>query len=389
MRARILAVASVGVLTVGLVAVSAAPNAALTVTAVNKLDFPRPSQTLELSAQDLAPLGEKDLRKIHVKDGAGKELVCQAVDGNGDYAPDAVVFQADFAPRETKTFVVSAGGRWIYKKEDFKAYGRFNRERFDDFVWENDRVAHRMYGKALETWVQEPLTSSTVDVWLKRAPRLVVNDWYMVDNYHADTGEGADFYSAGPSRGVGGNGLWANDRLWVSKNFVASRVLAQGPIRVMFELTYEPFDVAGTSVSEVKRITLDAGQQVNRFQSFYQAAGAKALLTGIGLKKTDLASREQSAERGLITGWEPVRKGASGNMGTVVIVDPKRVERMSEDRLNLLVLARVSDDLVATYWAGSCWDKAGPCADVAAWQTYAARAAQEFASPIELRFAAQ
>ena len=31
-------------------------------------------------------------------------------------------------------------------------YGRFVRERHDDFTWENDLVAHRMYGTDLETW---------------------------------------------------------------------------------------------------------------------------------------------------------------------------------------------------------------------------------------------
>ena len=45
-----------------------------------------------------------------------------------------------------------------------------------------------------------------------------------------------------PSRGCGGNGLWADEKLWLSKNFVASRVLANGPIRVLFELTYDAFD---------------------------------------------------------------------------------------------------------------------------------------------------
>ena len=145
------------------------------------------------------------------------------------------------------------------------------RERFDDFAWENDRIAHRVYGKALETWEGEPLTAAApIDIWSKRTSRLVVNDWYLADHYHEDTGEGADFYSAGLSRGCGGNGLWADDRLWTSRNFVNSRVLANGPIRVMFELTYEPFDVNGISVGEVKRITLDAGSQLDRFQSSYR-----------------------------------------------------------------------------------------------------------------------
>src|SRR4029079_10794958 len=149
--------------------------------------------------------------------------------------PDVVIFQADFAAGETKKFSISIGAKHVYTKDQFKSFGRFARERFDDFAWENDRIAHRTYGKALETWEGEPLSSSAIDIWSKRTSRLVINDWYLLDNYHEDAGEGADFYSAGSSRGDGGTGLWAAGQLWVSRNFVDSRVLANGPIRVMFE----------------------------------------------------------------------------------------------------------------------------------------------------------
>jgi hypothetical protein len=355
----------------------------MTVNATNKLSFSRPNQTLELSAKDLTPLGEKDLMRIHVKDAAGKDLLCQAVDTDGDHTPDQLIFQADFAAGESKTFTVSVGDKWIYTKEQFKAYGRFVRERFDDFCWENDRIAHRMYGKALETWVREPLTSSTVDIWSKRTPRMVINDWYMVDNYHADSGEGADFYSAGPSRGCGGNGLWAADRLWVSKNFVNSRVLANGPIRVMFELTYEPFEVKGVMVSEIKRISLDAGQNLDHFRSKYKPDKPVDLTMGIGLKKVSGERTELNAERGWLVKWERMEKNA-GYQGLGVIVNPKQFIKQAEDKRNLLILVRVPQDKMASYWAGFCWDKAGQFADEQAWKTYVDHFAQGLLSPIEI-----
>ena len=124
-----------------------APNQ-LTVTAVNKLKIARHGETLELTAKDLAPLAEKDLLKLHVFDGSGKEVLSQSVDTDYDdyHKPDVLIFQADFAPGETKTFTVRAGSKRTYTKDDFRAYGRFARERFDDFAWENDRVGHRTYG---------------------------------------------------------------------------------------------------------------------------------------------------------------------------------------------------------------------------------------------------
>ena len=353
----------------------------LTVTALNKLPLARSSQTIELTGEQLAPLGAKDLNTVHVKDSAGKELLAQAVDTDGDAyrKADIVIFQADFAANETKTFTVTTGGKQEFSKEQFKAFGRFVRERFDDFAWENDRIAHRTYGKALETWDGEPLSSSTIDIWSKRAARMVINDWYLADHYHTDTGEGADYYSAGLSRGCGGNGLWAADRLWTSRNFVNSRVLANGPIRVMFELEYAPFQVDNISVSEVKRVTLDAGSQLDRFQSTYKQftrpGQAQKLTTGIGLKKTGGEQVEANAERGWLLKWEKVEKNA-GNQGLAIIVDPKTLEKQTENN-------------VASYWAGFCWDKAGQPTDAAAWKKYVDEFAQGAASPVEVSVAGE
>jgi hypothetical protein len=178
------------------------PAAELIVKAANKLQLARASQTIELTAKQLEAVGAKEPSGIHVKDSTGKEVLCHAVDTDFDayHKPNIVIFQADFGPGETKTFTVTTGAKQVHAKDQFKAHGRFVRERFDDFVWENDRIAHRMYGKGLETWAGEALTSSTVDIWSKRTPRMVADEWYMVDNYHVDIGDGADYYSAGPSR---------------------------------------------------------------------------------------------------------------------------------------------------------------------------------------------
>ena len=380
------------VLLAALPAVCPAASGRLTVKAVNKLSFVRPSQTIELSAKDLAPLGPGPLNTIHVTDAAGKEVLCQAVDTDLDplHGPDIVVFQADFAAGQTQTFFVSVGARQVYTLEQFRAHGRFVRERFDDFAWENDRIAHRMYGKALETWAGEPLTSSTVDIWSKRVPQMVIDEWYRVDNYHQDTGQGADFYSAGPSRGCGGNGLWAADRLWVSKNFVDSHVLANGPIRVVFELTYEPFEVKGTRVSEVKRITLDAGSYLDHFQSLYRPQGDTGpLCAGIGLKKVPGEQKAFNAEQGWMAIWEKMEKN-QGMQGVALVVDPKVMERATEDALNNLLLIRAGpDNNTVSYWAGFCWDKAGPFTDHEAWKTYVDRFAQALGSPIEVRVSGQ
>jgi hypothetical protein len=361
----------------------------LQITAVNPLDQARPAETIELSAAQLAPLGEADLTRIHIRDATGKELLCQAVDTDADplRKPDAVIFQADFPAKGSLGFSAEKGAKQVFGKEQYKAYGRFVRERSDDFVWENDRVAHRTYGKALETFAPEPLTSSTIDVWSKRTPRLVANDWYLTGDYHSDHGDGADFYSAGMSRGGGGSGLWAAERLWVSRNFVRSNVLANGPIRVMFELDYEPYEVNGVTVSETKRITLDAGQHFSRHQIRYQVHARPGMETPLfpaaGLKKAAGEQVAADAAQGWLAKWEDVEKNA-GKQGLALIVPPALWEKQTEDSRNHLVVTRAADKTSATWWAGSCWDKAGQFTTGNEWQAHVAARASALAAPLRV-----
>lgn len=365
-------------------------NAApLEVTAVNPLPLARTAQTIELSAAQLAPLGVANLNLVHVRDAAGKELVCQAIDLDGDPLRtfDAVIFQADFPAGATATFKVEAGAKQVYKKEQYKAFGRFVRERFDDFTWENDLIAHRTYGKALETWEGEPLSSSTIDIWSKRTPRMVISDWYLADDYHVDHGDGADFYSAGLSRGCGGSGLWADEKLWVSRNFVHSNVLANGPVRVLFELQYAPFTVNGVSVTETKRVSLDGGSQFDKMELRYKTftvPGKEVTLTAAaGLKKVGDESVEANPAEGWVAKWEKVEKGA-GNQGLAIITRPADFVKHTSDALNQLVLVKPDKEKVATYWSGFGWDRAGRFADAEAWKKHVAEQAKGLASPVQV-----
>ncbi len=302
----------------------------LTVKASNQLPITRASQTIELTGKDLAPLGEKDLEKIHVKDSSGKEVLCQAVDTDYDdyHKPDIVIFQADFAPKETKTFTVTSGKKHEYSKDDFRAYGRF------------------------------------------------------VHNYHSDMGEGLDDYSAGATRGCGGSGIWANNQLVVPSNFVDSRVLANGPIRVMFELVYEPFDVNGTKVSELLRVSLDAGSQLDHFQTRYKSPGGnETWAVAIGIKKVKDELKEFNAEHGWLSIWEPMEKNL-GMQGVAAIVNPKEFDRQAEDKQNNLVVLKPGTETPVSYWAGFAWDRSGKITSSEAWKKYVEEFSEGLLSPL-------
>jgi len=259
------------------------------------------------------------------------------------------------------------------------------REREDDFAWENDRIAHRMYGEALETWPQEPLTSSAVDVWVKRVPRLLINDWYMVDDYHRDHGEGGDFYSAGSTRGCGGNGVWANGQLYPSANFRNSRVLANGPIRLIFELTYPAWDAAGTRVTEIKRITLDAGQNFNHFESHYTTERAADLSSAAGIRKGKDTTASNSSESGILRSWESLDN--HGKLGCAIIADPALLTGFPEDSKNFLATMKIPENRLVSYYAGFGWSDAG-FATSEDWGRYVADFAQRVRAPLQVSVSA-
>jgi len=358
--------------------------AQLTVKATNRLQTPRASQTIELSAKDLAGLDSKNIETLHVKDSSGNEVLCQAVDTDFDdhHVRDTLIFQSDFAPGETKTFTVSAGQKHSYKISDFKAYGRLNQERFDDYAWENDLIAHRTYGTALITWQGEPLTSSAIDIWSKNTSRLVINDWYLLDDYHSDHGEGCDDYSAGATRGDGGIGLWVKDKLVAPINFSASRTLANGPIRVLFELDYPAFDSNGTKITETLRVSLDAGSQLDHYVATFKGA-IGTLPAAIGLKKTAGAKVEYDSKVGALTTWEPMEK-KMGMQGLAIFVDPKFLVKQAEDDKNNFAIAMTGVNGAISYWAGFAWDRPGKITTPEAWRKYVSNFAAGLASPIQV-----
>ncbi|MGE5361579.1 MAG: DUF4861 family protein [Bacteroidales bacterium] len=362
-------------------------QATATVTVTNPLDLARASETITLGAADLARLLKADdLRRVHVRDPAtGRDVLVQAVDVNDDGKFEELIFQTDIGPRARKQFSLAVGERQVLRRDDFKAYGRFVRERRDDFAWENDRIAHRMYGAALETWAQEPLTSSAVDVWTKRVARSVINDWYLLDNYHQDNGDGGDFYSAGKSRGCGGNAVWTGNTLYPSANFRDSRVLANGPIRVMFELVYQPWNAGGVKVSETKRITLDAGANLDTFESRYTVEGdGSQLAHAAGIKKNAGGVSASIGDRGILRTWEPM-KNAPGNLGCAVVVDPADVLSFTESDGNYLVVTRLPASRTVRYHAGFEWDVTGQVpGGMAGWDTYLAEFASRLRAPLKV-----
>jgi hypothetical protein len=369
---------------------AAPPPAPVAVKVQNPLGIGRAAETVSLTLAELRKFSPGlGAPKIVVLDAKKQPVLSQLIDSDGDDVADELVFQTDLGPKESRAFTVEAGVRAPYKPDDFKVYGRFVRERHDDFAWENDRVAHRMYGPDLEIWKKEPLTSSGIDVWVKRTKKLVVNDWYMTDDYHRDNGDGADFYSVSKTRGCGGVAIFAGDKPAVSRNFVSSRVLANGPLRVMFELTYAPFEAGpNVKVTETKRITLDAGSSFNRITSTFKVEGGAPtakLDVGVGIGKH--ANADLKTDKHWIRTWEKVKDDDS-SLGCAVVLPTGTSASVRPTDLDTFLVAKATAGVPFVYYMGSDWSKRpGGVTDAGAWTKALQEQARDLASPVKVTLA--
>ena len=169
-----------------------------------------------------------------------------------------------------------------------RVYGRFVPERKDDFAWENEYAAFRMYGPALKP--ENP--SNGVDLWLKASPELVVDSFYYREHvlglpYHINYGKGLDCYKVGHTCGAGGLVVIADGETFIGGPFDRWEILEQTPERFVFRLEYDSLLVAGHVLQESITITTEAGSPVNQAEvvltSREPSDGIPDLLAGGGI----------------------------------------------------------------------------------------------------------
>lgn len=245
--------------------------------------------------------------------------------------------------------------------------------RYGDLLWENDRIAFRIYSRALER--AEPPSSSGIDAWGKRVRWPYMDRQLRTGDQHADHGEGLDFYNVGTGRGVGGLGIWHDNKLWTSRNYVRPRIARAGPQVADFTVDYEPWpvDVART-VSETRRFILPAGTNFTRMVSTLRSNRPDELIVGIGISKRPIAGAPlgkvvQDEVRARMSWWGPTDP-AKGTMAAAVMVDPRVFAGFAEDADNYLILVRVTPGKPFAYYAGAAWDRGQDFATREAWQTY-------------------
>ncbi|MEJ7559061.1 MAG: DUF4861 family protein [Pedobacter sp.] len=263
-----------------------------------------------------------------------------------------------------------------------KVFGRYVPERKDDFAWENDKVAFRMYGKALEGTNENAFG---IDVWAKRTDQLILNKWYKTGDYHADHGDGLDYYSVGFTLGAGDIAPYPDGKIAFPKNYRKWKILDQGPLRFSFELEYEEWDAAGTTVKVTKRYSLDAGSQLNRVAatfSFQNSKGVLPVVAGIVKRKEKGTVSALTYNGGMLGYWEP-EHGADGILGIgTIMLSPSRTV-VTETHLLQETNAKSGEAVV--YYTGAAWNKAGEFKTADEWFRYLYRFKTTLRAPLKIK----
>lgn len=362
----------------------------------NELDVHRASETVTIPRTALANLADGKLQHLEIKEnGSDVTTPFQLVDSDKDGVKDALIFQPQIGSRTNKQYQLSIN-KEPGKSEtpDAISYSRFVPERVDDYAWENDRVAFRTFGPEAKRRVQQGksggIVSSGIDCWLKRVEYPIIDKWYRkvsdgTGDYHVDTGEGLDNYHVGASLGCGGTGALVAEELFTSGNFVAYETLENGPLRTSFELYYDPWDTGEAVVSETKKISLDKGSNLTRYELVFDQD--VEIVAGLSL---DENSRSEWADEdsGVFSSW---RQQDDSELGLAIVADPKYISGHEallsdvKDQSHLYVRL-TSIDKTIVYYAGFGWKKSGQFGSSEEWIDYLRDFARQLQSPIRIEW---
>jgi Domain of unknown function (DUF4861) len=304
-----------------------------------------------------------------------KQVIFQLEHGTSSAIQNLLV-QIDVKAKSKLNLSIQEGKPEIFT---VKTYARYVPERKDDFAWENDQIAFRTYGKAIEGANEDAFG---FDVWVKCTSRMIINERYQLADYHTDHGDGLDYYQVGHTLGAGNMAPYVKDTVRYSANYHRWKLLDNGPLRSTFQLIYDEWNSGGIKVTAVKTITLDAGSQLSRVENVFNFDEDKPMLLPVvvGISKRPAAGNILlNEQQGIMAYWEPTfGKNGTTAVGSILTTPTN----MWADKVQLLAKTTVNNNEPIIYYTGAAWDKAGKFTDAKKWFEYLENFSLEIKNPL-------
>lgn len=376
------------------------------VTINNPSALDRSKEITEISIDAIAKLnGESFI----ISDNSGKQIPYQITHDQ------KIIFPVDVNANSSVTYQIKPG---TPKKVTTVACGNFYPERVDDIAWENDRIAFRTYGPALQATGEQAFG---YDIWAKRVSEPVVDMRYKTElnpesrakiaelqktdkqaarelansiSYHIDHGNGLDYYKVGPTLGAGTSALLANDSIVYPYCYKEYEILDNGPLRFTVKLVYNPLKVKeNNNIIETRLLSLDAGSQMNKITlSFANLNDATPLVTGIVLHDPSM-DYQADGTKGYIAYADPedsvngqIYVGAVfpeklNDAKPVMFSEAEKKQRGADG--HVLAYATYIPGSNYTYYTGAGWSKWG-FQNSGEWFKYVEDFAQKVRQPLQV-----
>ena len=325
-------------------------------------------EVVAVSAADVkARVGDR----FRVLEGAGLDVPYQLTyDGQ-------LLIEAAVRPRATVRFTIVPG-----TAPQFPAvcHGALHPERKDDFAWENDRGAYRVYGPALGRTGER---SYGIDVWTKNTPELVVDDRYYIEDvvmmprvdslrrvdrhrgdslyrinsYHHDHGRGLDPYKVGATLGCGAPALMLGDSIVMPYVFRDYKILDDGPLRFTVHLINNKVRVREDEIEEHRIIQLDKQSNFNRMTVWYEGLRQPAsFCSGVVIQREDPEPVVLGTD--YVSYTDPTdQPGVHQAPLYVAALFPNGTVETRRHRGHALGIVKDYDGSPYTYYFGSAWSK--------------------------------
>ena len=353
---------------------------------------------------------------IIVTDADGKEIPSQLTwDGK-------LIFQAGVGAKGKSVYYAQKGTPQTY---EVRAKGRLFTERQDEFGWENDCVAYRVYGHGGAVgydFFNKSTSQLMLDYWYaseqnqemrsvskqlhERGYHDLADQVYNAFCYHIDHGKGMDCYTVGPTLGGGANALLnADGTLFMPQCYKTFEILDQGPLRFTVRFTYSEQEYEGKKVTETRLISLDAGSHFNRVKVSYEGLSQPVqMASGTVVHKSNPTAYVLSQENGYL-GYEDLGDASVYNakykeelgkqMGHIYIgllYPQKDITITYQARENgiatghVLATTTYRPSTSYTYYFGSGWDKnpSTSFSSLSAWEAFLYDSAANVRNPLKL-----
>jgi hypothetical protein len=357
------------------------------VTVTNPSSFDRTNEIVELPLTGIIlKMQDKD---FIITDINNKQVPYQKTFDN------KLIFPVSITANNKATYTIIEGTPEVYNP---LVYGQLYPERVDDIAWENDRIAFRTYGPALQATGEK---AYGFDVWVKNVPELVVKERYRKEleeniSYHTDHGNGLDYYKVGPTLGAGTPALLVNDTIAYPYCYKTFDIVDNGPLRFTVKLTYNPLTINdNSSVIEHRTISLDAGTQMNKVTIFYKNL-TEALPVAAGIVLHDPSDEFViNKEEGYIAYADPLEPGngqtyigaafpkALNEAKAVYFSDKEKTERGANG--HVLGISEYKPESEFIYYFGAGWNKWG-FETSADWFDYIKAFSTQLKEPLEVTY---